>query len=40
MEKTSGYKINPEWNYVNDYSHNRYKWEPFAIVKAFSRSEL
>ncbi|MDD2892193.1 MAG: hypothetical protein PHQ95_04460 [Candidatus Gracilibacteria bacterium] len=39
-EKTSGYKINTELNYLNDYSHNRYKGEPFAVVKAFNRSEL
>ncbi|MDD2891994.1 MAG: hypothetical protein PHQ95_03435 [Candidatus Gracilibacteria bacterium] len=39
-EKTSGYKIDPVGNYVNDYSHNRYKGENFAIVKAFNRSEI
>ena len=30
---TSWYKINPEENYIIDFSHNRPQWQPFAFVK-------
>ncbi|MBP9779221.1 hypothetical protein KBD33_01190 [Candidatus Gracilibacteria bacterium] len=37
---TSGYKINPEENYIIDFSHNRPQGQPFAFVKGYYFHQL